>query len=310
MAGAPSPMVLGSGEEHLGNALPTSGVVLRKTTELHEGTDGKLSKLLTVGLDELENRLTHLVGHILTVEDTTRMGNVVDPDPKLVTVMEPKVEVETAGHERLEVLGILVLALINKGLEIQIGNKNHCPIELEGLRDILFLQLRSLLHVRDLAGRRGIAQRLEDVKSILIIENRICIIEHDDRPRLAIAIGKHVQMDSRQGPTNNLMGHIGLLKNLLDRVGLAHAGGTSHHQRTDVLSHGTLGQKRQDVEPLLQVRQNLPIGASRLLVLLSLTLSDHLLGGTTTLHNLDAHVATPCLGKDGKGTTLQTESQA
>ena len=75
MAGAPSPMVLGSGEEHLGDALPTSGVVLGETTELHEGADGKLSKLLTVGLDELENRLTHLVGDILTVEDTTRMGN-------------------------------------------------------------------------------------------------------------------------------------------------------------------------------------------------------------------------------------------
>ncbi len=131
----------------------------------------------------------------LTVENLSSVGDVLNPHTELATAMEPKVEIEGARHQSLEVLGVLVLPLVHERLEIEIRDKNHRTIILEALGNIVLTELRGFLHIGNLTGARRITERLEDVQCILIVEDGICIVEDNHVARLPILVSQHIEMN-------------------------------------------------------------------------------------------------------------------
>ena len=213
---------------------------------------------------------------------------MVDPHTELVPIVEPKVKVQTPRHECLKVLRILVLPLVYKRLEVKVRNENHRTVELETLRNIFLTKLRRFLQVRHPTGTGRITERLQDVQRIFIVEDTVGVIQNNHTTRSTVLVRQHIQMQSGQRTTHNLMGGVRVFKNLLNRVRLTDTRRTSDHKGTDVLGDGTLRKKGKNIEPLGQIGKNLIISTN--LRLLGLSRSNLRIGRTATLYNSESHV--------------------
>jgi len=157
------------------------------------------------------------------------------------------------------------------------------------LRNIILLERVTVLEPGHAAIGAGVAERLEDVERVLIGEDAVGVIQDNHVAVLAIAIPELVELDRADGARHRLRDNVrGVLKDVAHRVGLAYAWGTRHHHAANVTLGATLRELAQHVETILEVGENLDIGAS-LDSRLRGALGEHLLGGTTTTLNLERH---------------------
>ena len=283
-------IILGPAEQDLPHPFP---VIMdpAELSQLDQGAERQLAEVVAVRLNEGQDLLGADRRDAFTLKQLASRGNVVDPEADRLQIVEPEVEVQGARHERLEVSYILVAAVIHVLLEIQVADKNNRALKLVGVRDLaalVVLERQRFLHPIHPPSRRRVTQGLQDVERILIREDRISVVQHDNVARLAIVVAKLVKIDRAEGALHDLVGGVLIILRLLEHVrnreGLAHARRPSDHERPDVGVNSSRGELAEHPEALHEIAEHLSIRTPDLnLVSNGSTLQEICLRRTTAL---------------------------
>lgn len=245
--------------------LPLGGVTLSELDELDQGAEAELPEVVPIAMDEGKNLLAQGVRNLFLSEQLASGGDMIDPKRNRLAVMKAEVEIEATRHQRLEVGDVLVAAHVHILLEVEVRDEDEGTLELIALRNVIFLERRRLLHPVNPTSRGGIAEGLENVQGVLILEDAVSVIQDHDIARAPERVAELIEVDRRQRALHDL--ELSVRRggeHVLDSVRLADARSASHDERADVASECGLGELAQHAEAVLEVRKHLTIRATGL----------------------------------------------
>ena len=118
---------------------------LHELAHLHGGPETKLTQVITVLLEKVQNLSTLGCSDAFTLKHLASRGDVLHPEANRLPIMKAKIQVQAPRHERLEVCHILAATLIHVLLEIQVADEDEAAMEIIRLRHIILTQRGGIL---------------------------------------------------------------------------------------------------------------------------------------------------------------------
>ena len=234
-------------------------------------TQAQLAQPVAIGLDELDD-----LGLLLSIQaflpEHTVAQHLLDTDNIVLLGPDVKIQVVASAKQSLQVRSQL-RALLDLLLEVDVRDEDHLTLELErtGKRLTVLGLHASLRGPVEPALIGGVQGALEQVEAHVVQKDRVRVVEHDHRARVAVLVERLVEAGGADkaldGRHRNAVAGLGSPNTLLHGVALAQAGRSADHQGLVHAQGSSSGHLLQSVKPALQAMTDLVLGLLPVLLL-------------------------------------------
>lgn len=232
------------------HVLPVA-VSLDERSHLDHGADAQHPQARHVGLEPGHHLSGLALGDAVVFQELVLKHNLVDAHQHFGLAVDTQINVEAAAQERLIVRSHLVLLADLTG-KVDVGNEQHCALELKAAGHALVLKSTAFLGPANLAGLASVQGVLEDVERIKIGKDAVAVVNQQHvaglaafKQHLVEANGAHAALDALHA---NLALRLGNGKVTLQGVRLAAARRAANNGGLDVAQHNTVADLAQHGE--------------------------------------------------------------
>lgn len=247
---------------------PIVGHSLAQIADLKHHAQAQFAKLGMVSRDVIEDFALLLVGERIIPQHVSTLNHILNMDRALASSINTNVHVVAAANDSLEMISKALAANL---IKLHVGDEDDPTLVFKLVGDVVLLEIVATAVPADVAHLLAIQRSLEDVQGVLIVEDAVAVVEHQDLalflvfPKLLVELGRGhrtahhlIHAAETVEPTQHAQrAH----QRALNGMALANASRTTHNQPTDDVHRHCISHLTEDVERFSKFGADLSISA-------------------------------------------------